>query len=571
MGLVSYQSQWKTPEEVARDLEDDPGQKARVDEYLDRRAKVRDRADDLWKLALWCEQNGLKQQATAHLFEVLKHDPRRDAAWKRLGFKKLGGHWDKPERLAAAKAEAELQRKANKHWIPMLQKWRGALASHDQARRAETEKALAAIADPRAVPAIWAVFVLGGQATQKTAVNLLAQIDAPGSSCALAMIAVLSRTADVRRDAVRVLKNRDPRDYAALLIALLRDPIKYDVKGVTGPGSRGELTVKSKTGNVKRLYTPLAAPSLPLLPNDAVALDANGLPVVVRDMGTYMVGASVAANSAFSSTPMNVPTVGALLAAQVRDLQIDIPIGQMTVDAQRSAQMAKQQLAGDVQAIEAYNAPIIETNQRVSQVLAGAIGANLGADRTSWEKWFVDLCGYAYSARRSYDQTTTVVEQVPLSYQPRATPVIVDQQVSDASIRHSCFGAGTLVRTLDGLREIETLRTGDQVLTADIETGALKYQPLLEVYHNPPNATFRIELYGESIVATGIHRLWKAGTGWTMVRDLKPGDSLRRIGGVAVVKSVDKERVQPVFNLHVAEGQNFFVGRAGVLRMTTAW
>ena len=156
---------------------------------------------------------------------------------------------------------------------------------------------------------------------------------------------------------------------------------------------------------------------------------------------------------------------------------------------------------------------------------------------------------------------------MPLTYQPQPTPIVVVDQAVSATLfrRHSCFGAGTLVRTLDGLLAIETLRVGDSVLTENLQTGSLKYQPLLLVYHNPPNATFRIELDGESVVATGIHRLWKAGKGWTMARDLKPGDSLRTLGGLAVVKSVETEQVQPVYNLHVAEGQSFFVGRTGVL------
>ena len=34
---------------------------------------------------------------------------------------------------------------------------------------------------------------------------------------------------------------------------------------------------------------------------------------------------------------------------------------------------------------------------------------------------------------------------------------------------------------------------------------------------------------GESIAATGIHRFWKAGNGWTMARDLKPGDRIRAL------------------------------------------
>ena len=112
---------------------------------------------------------------------------------------------------------------------------------------------------------------------------------------------------------------------------------------------------------------------------------------------------------------------------------------------------------------------------------------------------------------------------------------------------------------------IEKLRSGDLVLTQDPKTGELKYQPILTAYHNPPNATLRIDLGNETIVATGIHRFWKAGRGWVMARELKPGDALRTLGGLAVVKSVEKDQVQPVFNLQVADGESFFVGQAGVL------
>jgi hypothetical protein len=608
LGLVSYESEWKSPDQVAREVEDDPGRKAKVAEYLERRAKVRDRADDLWKLAMWCEQNGLLQQATAHFYQVLQHDPTRDAAWKHLGYKKISGRWDKPERLAAARAAAELQHKANKHWAPLLEKLRGALASRDKARRSDAEKALASVSDPRAVPSIWSVFVLGGHQPQKIGVTLLGQIDSPGSSRALALVALMSQSADVRRSAIEMLRNRDARDYASVLIAFFRDPIKYDVKAVSGPGSRGELVVKSNSGNVKRLYTPLVAPSLALLPSDSVTYDANGLPVVVRQLGGFesgwmplgtrdlkavggilglassgaapqmatllkQAGVSSALSHKIGSTAANAAPVlnlggergGEIYASALINQQMDIPIGQMMLDAQMSARIAQQQLAGDVQAIDAYNAPILATNERIQQVLTQTTGASLGPDRTSWEKWLVDLSGYAYSAPRSYDEQPTIVEQVPLSYQPQATPVVVNQVVGAAVIQHSCFGAGTPVRTLDGFRPIEKLRAGDQVLTADLKTGALRFQPLLVVYHNPPNSTFRVELDGESIVATGIHRLWKAGTGWVMTRDLKPGDSLRTVGGLAVVKSVEKERVQPVFNLQVAEGESFFVGHAGVL------
>ncbi len=67
------------------------------------------------------------------------------------------------------------------------------------------------------------------------------------------------------------------------------------------------------------------------------------------------------------------------------------------------------------------------------------------------------------------------------------------------------------------------------------------------------------------IVSTGIHRFWKAGKGWTMARDLKPGDILRLVGGVASVKSIEPDVTQPVYNLDVAESRDFFVGNKGLL------
>jgi hypothetical protein len=240
----------------------------------------------------------------------------------------------------------------------------------------------------------------------------------------------------------------------------------------------------------------------------------------------------------------------------------------MMLESQLSAQAAQQQLMNDVQSIKSYNAGVLQSNQPVRQILAAAAGVDLGDDRKAWENWLTDLYGYAkVSSMRPTSEPPTFVEQVPLAYQQNS-PLIAISQSSAVVVQrsHSCFGAGTPVRTLDGLRPIEDLRVGDLVLTQDPSSGELKFQAVVTVFHNPPNATLRIALEeGESIVATGIHRLWKAGKGWTMARDLKPGDTLRTLGGLATVKSVDAERTQPVYNLQVADGESYFVGRSGVL------
>ncbi len=86
--------------------------------------------------------------------------------------------------------------------------------------------------------------------------------------------------------------------------------------------------------------------------------------------------------------------VSAGLMGSAQSEFLRLPVGQMELDAQRSAQVASQQLAGDVQTIDAYNAPILETNRRVRQVLSEAVGTDKGDDHSAWLKWLVDLFGY---------------------------------------------------------------------------------------------------------------------------------------------------------------------------------
>jgi len=238
------------------------------------------------------------------------------------------------------------------------------------------------------------------------------------------------------------------------------------------------------------------------------------------------------------------------------------------VEAQKTALVAQLQLLSDIREVEAANVAIHEANGRVVRVLGQLTGQDFQEDREKWRAWWVDYQGYAYTPSGPRPKPT-FYEDVPLAYEPQTVPVTMSQQpiASSDSVRvgHSCFGAGTPVRTLSGPRPIETLRVGDQILTRDATTGALSYQPIVAVYHNRPSPTLTIRAGDETIVATGIHRLWKAGHGWTMARELKPGGTLRTVSGLVTVESVEPAAVQPVFNLEVASGQSFFVGISGVL------
>ncbi|WP_165075261.1 polymorphic toxin-type HINT domain-containing protein, partial [Paludisphaera rhizosphaerae] len=242
----------------------------------------------------------------------------------------------------------------------------------------------------------------------------------------------------------------------------------------------------------------------------------------------------------------------------------DLDVVRLTADARASSLVARDQLEGDIAAIEARNESARKTNECAVAVLKRVSGENRGADRQGWMDWVLDLHGYGQPLRNDPPRSS-VVEEVPLNYTPQSAPKPT-VEVLAFRVGPSCFAGGTPVRTQQGDRPIESIRPGDLVLSQDTTTGKLSYQPVVEVLHNPPNWTYKIDLGGgESVHPTGIHRFWKAGHGWIMAREIKAGDKLRTVGGVVEVVSAEKEKVQPVFNLLLSGGDNYCVGGLGLV------
>ena len=198
MGLVAYQGKWQRPDAVRREIQDDPASRDLIREYLQRRSQTARKPDAQARLATWCEQKGLQEQAIAHYSEAVRLDPSRAATWRHLGYKKQGDRWVKADELAAERLEAERQRHADKQWEPKLKRLRESLEAKVAARRTKAEATIAEVTDPRAVPMIWAVFVRGSERSRLAAVQMLGQIDGPAASNALAALAVLNPSAEVR-------------------------------------------------------------------------------------------------------------------------------------------------------------------------------------------------------------------------------------------------------------------------------------------------------------------------------------------------------------------------------------
>ncbi len=513
MGLVAFRGQWRSPEVIRDQLAADRASQRTLDEYRARRSTMSNTAQAHWEIAMWCEQHGLEPEAAAHLTIVTQLDPGRDAAWKHLGFKKLGRRWLTDEQIAAEKTEALAQRVVAKYWTARLTRWWNGL--EDKSRQAAAAKHLEEVTDPLAVGSVWAVFATGDEAHQLVATQILAQIDSPRSTDALTRLAIGSESPRVRGRAIEVVRRRDPREVASFLMDLLReseldpDPILYHYRlypiGFDDIGSPGFLHVRGPHVEFFRTYT-------------------------VDEVRAFLMGIAMP----FLNADSYISRVMAQRQRQVLDLA-EI-VGRIQNESATDIATAK--------LMALYQA-------RVISVLTIVNGHNLGKDVEAWRKWWTEEQGYAYepqSPRQRQDWT-----------------LLFPKQTYSDNVHYSCFAAGTPVHTPSGIRPIESVQIGDQVLAADERTGALGYQPVVAALHNKPALVLKIRLGEQEIRATPIHRFWKVGQGWVMARDLKPGDLVRGVDNVAEVEYVKTDRTEPVFNLAVMKSHSFFVGEKGML------
>jgi Pretoxin HINT domain/HEAT repeats len=544
-GLVAHKGQWKPAEEIERESRNDPARQALIREYLERRARTPHTADAQLKLAAWCADNGLKEQALAHYTDVTRIDQARELAWKKLGYLKKGNRWVKPEDAAAQKTELERQKKADQQWKPRLEKLREGLESSSSARRDKAREGLAQVADPRAVPMVMKVFGTSSESMQVVAVGVLAQIEGPAASFWLASLAVDSPSAEVRRRAADALKRRDPHDVIGLLIGRVHKRYKYEVKPAQGPASSAALFVDGEQFDIRRFYQ---MPGIDVRLMPPVTLTAAELP---QSAQSDPLGVRAA-------TPVLVE--GAVYLAAQRQGEIAVALAQ-----NRNADLTMQQsIENDIRILDDLNAQIDQTNDRVLPLLQTLTGQDYGTDQLAWQKWWCDQLGLVLDSSSSSSPSTkpTLAETVTM---PNTIAALSTVAVAVGPAHHSCFAAGTLVHSIDGTRQIESIQVGDLVLSQNTTSGGLSFQPVVAVHCNKPHPTLKLSFAGDEIVATGIHRFWKAGTGWTMARDLNVGDKLRMIGGVVSVQAIEPSATQPVYNLDVAQNRNFCVGEVGLL------
>ncbi len=366
--------------------------------YNGMREKTPQTAAAQWKLGVWCEENGLAAEAQAHFSNVVKIDPKREAAWRKLGYTKVEGRWMTDEQVA----EEKEAKKADALWAPGLKKIHkdihggGGVKRQDEAR-----DALDAVTDPAAVASVYREFAGGGELDQKIMVQVLGQIDKPISSKALAVVAVYGKTPEVRRYATEILRRRNQGDFLDVLVGLMADPLTFEVKAVGGPGSPGILFVEGERFNVRRFYAAPTPPNITPRPGDTIAYDNFGTPSIIRRFG-------------IPHQKSGVPGTKNLVYDTSAVIQYSEGLG--ILDAQRAAASSQAQLQADVAQIESINEDRGRFNDLVIAVMKDVTGKDRGRTPKKWRD--VLALEMKYAKAPAAKPKATIDEMAPMNYTP---------------------------------------------------------------------------------------------------------------------------------------------------------
>ncbi|MEI7014988.1 TIGR04388 family protein [Leptospira licerasiae] len=132
----------------------------------------------------------------------------------------------------------------------------------------------------------------------------------------------------------------------------------------------------------------------------------------------------------------------------------------------------------------------------------------------------------------------------------------------------SCFVAGTLVHTPNGLQAIETLKIGDEVFAFDEESGQKVTRKVTETFINQTTTILKItDSKGEVIETTWNHPFYVTAGMWVKAKDLIVGDEFLTIDGkeIKVASIQESIRDEKVYNLEVEDAHTYYVSENGVL------
>ncbi len=478
----------------------------RLQEYQRQRDHASDNATSQFQLASWCLRNNLSDQARAHLTRVVELEPRNVAARQLLGFRRTPSGWVTQEAIETATAARREDAENLKRWNAEITKIANGLRANSLLRRQAAEARLKAIEDPSAAIAI---AQLAGQpdATALLAIEKLKHLGTPVAARELSRIAVFAPTERSREEAGKALQAYDIQDYAPALLSAM--------------------------------YTEVTARTLATFNGFQQVFEQEG-----RDATTQLVmHGDALANSLDVSSG----------AAEERLSQID-----------------------------AMNDRTQLLNQRIATALNLATGQELASNPQVWWNWWNEVNELYVEGEKEVKTTHTAnplnqvsAEILRAQNRQRQMEIQLARIERENQIRsmqspprggtRDCLAAGTVVWTLRGPRAVETSRTGDMVLSQDVETGELAYKVVLKRTIRPKSELVRIVADNETLQASGGHPFWITGEGWVKAREIRSGMQMQTSSGVRTISSVSAGENAESYNLIVDGFHTYFAGQNKML------
>ncbi|MDI7184518.1 polymorphic toxin-type HINT domain-containing protein [Leptospira santarosai] len=133
-----------------------------------------------------------------------------------------------------------------------------------------------------------------------------------------------------------------------------------------------------------------------------------------------------------------------------------------------------------------------------------------------------------------------------------------------------CFVSGTLVLTGTGLKAIDRVKIGDEVLAFNPETKDQSLKSVVRLFRNETQEVVKINFGdGEEVVTTPGHRFFTETRGFVLAGDLTKEDLFldkagEKISIHSIVKETHKEKI-PVFNFEVEDYHTYYVGETCIL------
>jgi hypothetical protein len=517
--------------------------------YRELRERVADDFTGNKHLARFCQKNKLMDNARGHWQRVLTFVPSDADARKALAHVMFEGTWTTKEDVKRVEKVRKEYSTSLTAWSKKIPAWINDWRSEKGERKEKGRENLLTIRDAAAIPLLQAGLAYRSEDDTVLLIEILRNIRDVSATRLMAETAVTNQSPQILEMCVEELKDRDENAFVPQLLLGLSSPITSEMRLEMNPNTCRILYrhVFTREGQFARQV-------------EAVGRDygAYAVPqILVQDPDELWLKGARLTGPAVMGTKEELDRNNALQ----RKLFGSVEQQQDSQFAYRMAQaMAAAMNRERLKAME--NMSIEETNRRISLVLSKVFDENQGAPDQWWSWW---------NQRHETTQNSQKPTRTQVQYDQVVDGVQSGQTISvqDARdqglLRHGCFVAGTPVATPEGLKPIESMKTGDLVLSQDIETGEITWKPVIQPTTRKATEILKLTIGDESVACSLKHPFWKTGRGWIWAKDLAVGDLVRTSNGSLPVTEIETQPDAPVFNLVVSDSSTYFVGKSRVL------